>query len=145
MKISSRSREVAQKIGDREAFQTYGALRAEVVNGLSVWDSGQLSGPDNDRFRDDPLGIEYVVYSYATPIAWWHRAYGWHIVSQKFSRTTSVHQGKTYLIPSWDYETIAYSLSDCKHWGTPGPDCSGPRVGITRDGVILCEKHYNQQ
>lgn len=46
--------------------------------------------------------------------------------------------------PEWDAETDLYSLSDCKHWDKPGTECAGPRVGITADGVILCERHYNQ-
>lgn len=46
-------------------------------------------------------------------------------------------------VPDWDTETTAYSLSDCKHWDKPGTECAGPRVGKTRDGVILCERHYN--
>lgn len=97
-KLNSRSREVAEAIAARMPFETYGALRGESVNGLSVWDAGRLSGPDLDAFRSDPQAITYVVYSYATPIAWYsHNA--WHRVAQKFSMTTSHHQGKLYLIP----------------------------------------------
>lgn len=167
-KISSRGREVAELIRDREPFQTYGALRAEVIetpHRLSVWDSGQLSGEDLEKFRDECQVIRYVVWSYSTPIAWWAgyphaddgpdaSGRGWYVVKAKFSRTTSAHQGKLYLIkperavvhtPSFDCETHAYSLSDCKHWDKPGTECAGPRVGITSDGVVLCERHFNQQ
>jgi hypothetical protein len=48
-------------------------------------------------------------------------------------------------VPDFDCETTDYALSDCKHWGKPGTECSGPRVGLTPDGVILCEGHYNRQ
>lgn len=185
-KISSRSREVAELIRDRQTFQTYGALRAEEIitpHRLSIWDSGQLSGEDLEKFRDECQIIRYVVWSYSTPIAWWAgylgegtdydrtAGHGWYAVKAKFSRTTSVHQGKLYLIPrclcsaphgstecpehptcqgqhmtvpDWDCETEALSLSDCKHWGKPGTECAGPRVGVTPDGVILCERHFNQ-
>lgn len=46
--------------------------------------------------------------------------------------------------PDFDCETEAFALSDCKHWDKPGTECAGPRVGKTPDGVILCERHYNQ-
>jgi hypothetical protein len=38
--------------------------------------------------------MDYVVYSYHTPIAW-HTPEGWYIVAQKFSQTTSKHQNLT--------------------------------------------------
>lgn len=46
--------------------------------------------------------------------------------------------------PDWDCETEGFSLSDCKHWNKPGTECAGPRVGRTRYGVVLCERHYNE-
>lgn len=96
--ISSRSILVAENIRDRVTFRTYGALCATVTNGLTAWDSGRLAGTDLERFMVDRPTIDYVVYSYATPIAW-HAADGWHRVAQKFSMTTSHHQGRLYLIP----------------------------------------------
>lgn len=93
--ISSQSLACAQAIGNRETFKTYGALRAENVTGLSVWDSGRLSGDDLDKFREDPRSIRYVVYSYNTPIAWVMADGEVYRVAQKFSVTTSKHQGKT--------------------------------------------------
>lgn len=99
-RLSSRSFAVAEHIRDRKGFNTHGALRATAVTPTSVgvYDSGQLSGDDLDAFRDQCREIEYVVYSYSTPIAWWTPTNGWHRVSQRFSRTTSAHQGKLYLI-----------------------------------------------
>lgn len=98
-KLSTRGQEVAVAIAAAETFQTHGALRGERVAGLTAWDSGRLSGNDLDRFREDAQFITYVVYSYATPIAWTTTRRGWHRVAQKFSRTTSQHQGRLYLIP----------------------------------------------
>jgi hypothetical protein len=97
-KIASKSRECAQAIGRRENVTTYGALRAENVNGLNVWDSGRLSGEDLEAFRMQRLGITYVVYSYNTPIAWVLKDGTVHRVTQKFSVTTTQHQGKLYLL-----------------------------------------------
>lgn len=55
---------------------TYGRLNAEEV-------------ANYERVKDS---IDYVVMSYRTPIAW-HSVEGWHLVAQKFSVTTSKHQG----------------------------------------------------
>lgn len=99
-RLSSKSIAVAEHIRDRVPFTTHGAMQAEAVDGLSVWNSGQLSGVDLDRFRQEASLIDYVVYSYATPIAW-HTSQdvGWYRVKSKFSVTTSRHQGRLYLIP----------------------------------------------
>lgn len=97
-KISSRSHEVAERIRDRKEFQTYGALRASKEIGLSSWDSGWLTGDDLEKFHDDKLNIRYVVWSYNTPIAWVTSDGVPYRVGQKFSLTTSKHQGKLYLL-----------------------------------------------
>jgi hypothetical protein len=97
-KISSRSREVAEAIRDRKPFETYGALRATRPNYLSTWDAGRLSGDDLARFEHDSQSIRYVVWSYATPIAWVTEDGTAYSVRQRFSVTTSQHQGKLYLL-----------------------------------------------
>ena len=97
-KISSRSREVAEKIRDHVAFETYGALKATLADRLSRWDSGQLAGEDLEKFYADLPQITYVVWSYSTPIAWVCSDGNFHKVSQRFSVTTSKHQGKLYLL-----------------------------------------------
>lgn len=95
--LSSRSREVAEAIRDRVPFKTYGALYAEEVVHPYVH-SGRLSAVEADILREDSAQIDYVVFSYSTPIAWHLRDGSWHRVAQKFSMTTSHHQGKLYLI-----------------------------------------------
>lgn len=100
MRLTTRSIQTAEAIRDRVSFTTSGALRGEAIAppGLHSWDSGYLSGADLDRFRDDKHLITYVVFSYRTPIAWYMGSMGeWHIVQQKFSPTTSRHQGNLYL------------------------------------------------
>jgi hypothetical protein len=43
---------------------------------------------------DDAVsGIDYIVWSYGTPIAW-HHAGGWAMPDARYSRTTSCHQGQ---------------------------------------------------
>lgn len=96
-KLASMSIAVAEAIRDREEFDTYGALRARKVASGSY---GQLSGADLERFLSDFLsdaGIEYIVYSYSTPIAWVSNGTPYR-VKARFSVTTSKHQSKLYLL-----------------------------------------------
>jgi len=104
-RIASNSRECAEAIGNLETFTTYGALRGEARlaeevergNRFSVWDSGRLYGVDEERFRSDLPNITYVVFSYATPIAWVANGEVYRAVG-RWSVTTSKHQGKLYLL-----------------------------------------------
>lgn len=84
-------------LAGRLDFTTSGSLRGERVNGLGAWDSGWLTGPDHEAFRRDVRDITYVVYSYGTPI-YWETATTSHRVAQRFSVTTSKHQGTLYLL-----------------------------------------------
>lgn len=94
--VSSRSTEVAVMIARCEQFKTYGALRAEHSSSVTA---GQLPAEHRERLyadRDDNGGSLYVVYSYATPIAWYSTAWGWRVPPVRYSVTTSKHQGKLY-------------------------------------------------
>jgi hypothetical protein len=97
MIISSNSLKCAQAIGNREVFKTRGALYT-TDGAMGPWHSGRLTGEDLEAFRRDMGHIIYAVFSYATPIAWVTLDDRVHRVSQKFSVTTSKHQGKTYLL-----------------------------------------------
>ena len=88
-RISSRSRELRTLVEARKPFKTHGALYATT----SPVGSGWLQGADLERFLADRNTMDYAVVSYDTPIGW-NSANGWYRVAQKFSRTTSVHQGK---------------------------------------------------
>lgn len=96
-RLTTRSIATAEAIRDREDFRTSGALYGEERN-VGVYDRGYLSGPDLDRFVEDCGDITYVVVSYNTPIAWYVPGKGWHVVAQKFSRTTTKHQSNLYLV-----------------------------------------------
>jgi hypothetical protein len=102
LRLTTRSIRTAQAIRDREDFRTSGALYGEEIGRMHRWQSGLLSGDDLDQFYLDMGHIDYVVMSYSTPIAWHWTAEdgstGWHKVAQKFSSTTSKHQGNLYLI-----------------------------------------------
>ena len=56
---------------------------------------GYLTGADCEQYYTDQNSMDYVVYSYHTPIAWFSSVSGWYLVSQKFSQTTSKHQNLT--------------------------------------------------
>jgi hypothetical protein len=106
IRTTTRSIRTAEAIRDREDFRTSGALYGEETGRMSVWQSGKLSGADYDQFVLDAPYVDYVVWSYSTPIAWhWtsqnptaQPQQGWHVVSQKFSPTTSKHQSNLYMI-----------------------------------------------
>lgn len=95
-RLTTTGHATAEAIANRDDFTTSGSLKGQNVSGLGPWDSGRLFGPDHDRFREDSGRVDYVVTSYATPIAW-HTPDGWHIVDQRFSVTTSRQQGNLYL------------------------------------------------
>lgn len=99
LKLTTRGAAPAEAIRDLKPFKTNGALYAMDGGGLHRGASGRLSGVDLDVFLFDLVEIDYIVFSYNTPIAW-HTPAGWHKVAQKFSATTSAHQGRLYLIES---------------------------------------------
>lgn len=97
-RLSTTGRATSQAIRDREDFNTSGSLKGRnTEDGMRPSDSGRLAGEDLEAFQRECRDIDYVVTSYATPIAW-HTPDGWHKVAQKFSVTTSRHQGNLYLI-----------------------------------------------
>lgn len=97
-RLTTRSRATAEAIRDMRPFTTSGALSAQATTGLGRYDAGRLANEDKRAFLDQCDEIGYVVFSYSTPIAWHSNKYGWHKVSQKFSSTTTKHQGNLYLI-----------------------------------------------
>jgi hypothetical protein len=99
VRVSSRGYEVAEKIRDRVGFQTHGALNGEEWPLVTRWHSGRLAGDDLLAFYAtiENSVIDYIVWSYNTPIAWHTPDGQWYKVAQKFSPTTSAHQGRLYL------------------------------------------------
>ena len=83
---------IAHAIRQGEDFTTSGALKGEANPG---WiHSGRMSESDAKRMRliESLTVIDYVVYSYGTPIA--YRFNGeWVVPDAKYSVTTSKHQG----------------------------------------------------
>lgn len=98
MRKVATGRGFAEAVGRMEDVSTHGSLKARSVDGMTVWGAGRLAGKDHDTFTQDAPSIRYVVESYATPIAWVTEDGRVHKVAQKFSVTTSKHQGQLYLL-----------------------------------------------
>jgi len=113
IRTTTRSIRAATAIRDRESFTTNGALRGQKYpdGGLgpgAVYNSW-LDDDNKDQWYLDCYYVDYVVWSYATPIAWHYTrddgVGGWHVVAQKFSPTTGKHQSNLYMIPREDKAT----------------------------------------
>lgn len=114
----------AQAIGRRiarlESFDTHGSFYGRPVADGREWyrfDTGWLRGTALDRFRADADSIDYIVFSYGTPIQW-HAANGWVRIGHAMSATTGRHQSSAsayrYASPADDRETVlqvSYGLS----------------------------------
>ncbi len=80
--------ETERRIRERIPFSVASLTARNHVTG-----SGRLNGAEYDRLRADFDTIDYVVYSYSTPVAW-HTPAGWYMVQQRFSNTTSRTQSR---------------------------------------------------
>jgi hypothetical protein len=72
------------------------SLRGRAVNGYNVY-TGQLQGGALEAFNVNREMVDYVVFSYATPIAWHVNTGvgGWWVMPEtKYSITTTKHQGR---------------------------------------------------
>lgn len=83
---------IAHAIRQGEDFTTSGALEG-IANPRWV-NSGRMRDSDSAPLYSarDNIGIDYVIYSYATPIAYRTTDGNWTIPDAKYSVTTSKHQ-----------------------------------------------------
>ncbi len=85
---------IGAAINRRSTFTTHGALRGGPTYGVALtgWDLGRLPLEYQDSIKGNPA-VDYVVWSYATPIAWHNEVTGeWTIPPVKYSQTTTQHQ-----------------------------------------------------
>jgi hypothetical protein len=87
-----------KQLNQRDAIH-YIATRQEfkasaLMGTRDIMNEGRLVGRECEKYIEERDFIDYVVYSYSTPIAW-HSIGGWYVVEQKFSPTTSKHQTYT--------------------------------------------------
>lgn len=78
--------------------------------------AGRLRGHALRSFYEDVNQVDYVVYSYATPIAW-HTKARWTRVIDSFSASTGKHQSALQIPASPHNRTVGFraALSD-KQW-----------------------------
>ena len=79
---------IAKKLLARESFRTNGALKGVA---RPEWiDFGMMSVKDYGYLRSDQdfYGIDYVIYSYTTPIAWLRGDGSWFMPEADYSVTT---------------------------------------------------------
>jgi hypothetical protein len=93
----SRKNSPVHAIADRIPFRTYGSLSGRFVS--NQWDYGILPREFVDTFREDVSnhGPVFVVYSYATPIAWITDDGRTECPDTRYSVTTSKSQGTARL------------------------------------------------
>lgn len=103
---TTRRTDLRPVLADLRPFQnTTGSLRGEARSPYGYrFDIADARLNDRERARfyadDDIMGVDFVVWSYATPIAW-KTPVGWYVVDQKFSATTSNHQAQVRRALSW--------------------------------------------
>ncbi len=74
-------------------FVTSGTFRGVPGPGpRGIYSTGHL--PSEYRAAVTAETVDYVVYSYSTPIAWHDSVSGWSVPDVSYSVTTSRHQGK---------------------------------------------------
>jgi len=82
-------RQAVAKIAKREAFKG-NSMKGDTPSTLT----GQLPRTWRDLYLDDlARGMDYVVWSYSTPIAWHSPRFGWVVPNVKYSVTTTIQQG----------------------------------------------------
>ena len=85
--------EIAKHLANREPFRTHGALAGDVPGaGVSSY-LGRLPADWHRTLTARQHLVTYVVWSYATPIAWHDKEAGWIVPDEHYSVTTSRHQG----------------------------------------------------
>ena len=88
---------LTKALQDRLPFTTGGAHRGFAGKvGCGLYGLGRLNEYEREMYKADD--VVYTVVSYETPIAWVNRDGSVHRVDQKWSRTTSKHQGLLCLL-----------------------------------------------
>ena len=85
-------RDAIHFIATRQEFKASALSGVNANTGGLQGAYGRLDNEEFARFKAVEIQVDYVVYSYGTPIAWHTEGNGWYVVAQKFSVTTSKHQ-----------------------------------------------------
>lgn len=90
------NRDAQSAIARREAFTSHtGSLRGDagVAGTITPVYRGYLPSDWSRTLTDQADSVDYIVWSYGTPIAWHLAGRGWVIPETRYSVTTSKHQG----------------------------------------------------
>jgi hypothetical protein len=102
------TRLAGEAMRNREPFRnSNGSLRGEPMQRQagSLIHSGRMP-ETHARDLAASVAVDYVVWSYATPIAW-HSRDGWHVPATSYSVTTSQHQGTVRVAVHYSGERMA--------------------------------------
>ena len=91
MRLSSRSLAIRSAIANREEFTSSAAIRGSRPISSRFISTGRLPREYVNEIHGSD-GVDYVVWSYGTPIAWHDTIKGWTVPAVKYSATTSRHQ-----------------------------------------------------
>jgi hypothetical protein len=109
MATSTQGKETAFKIRTRRPFKTYGSMFADT---FASYGMGRLPQEWREDFYARADNINFVIYSYATPIAWHDTERGWVIPNVRYSQTSGRHQSAVraalggYFRQSYDYANV---------------------------------------
>jgi|OpeIllAssembly_1097287.scaffolds.fasta_scaffold11775_7 hypothetical protein len=85
-------RALADALAGRPENFTMGSMRG-LYGGGPMLSTGSLPADWCNTYQARHHLITYVIYSYATPIAWHDSEVGWVVPAEVYSVTTSRHQG----------------------------------------------------
>ena len=93
MTTRTSTRNAADLIAARQPFTTSGSLRGGPPGNWP--EHGRLPADHSTALMDSVVTgtVDYIVYSYGTPIAWHRTDTGWAVPDVRYSVTTSRHQG----------------------------------------------------
>lgn len=94
LKVNGGWWQFTEPLRNLEPFETHGALRGERVRFPSQINQGRLDDVYLSRLRS--WGVDYVVYSWATPIAWHDSERGWITPDERYSVSTTKQQGRIF-------------------------------------------------
>jgi hypothetical protein len=84
--------ELAKRLKARSEWYMGQMIGKPVANGYGYY-TGHMPQYLKDKFFAQAHVIDYIVWSYDTPIAW-HTNTGWELPEYTYSATTTKHQGK---------------------------------------------------
>lgn len=86
-------RDIPNHLTNNNEFKGNSMSARRYASGAFRWNlSGMLDEYEREVLREDAERINYVVFSYSTPIAWATRDGAVHVVDQTFSQTTTRQQ-----------------------------------------------------